>query len=87
MECLICRQNIKPGEQIFWGSQMECNGPGESDCSYSGASEGLVGAVHLSCLESPADAARTPNTAVSEPVEEELVSIVERSDALSLLGL
>ena len=82
MECLVCHQKIHPGEQIFWGNQMECCGCGESDCSYSEASDGLMGAVHLSCLERPTEIARTSNTAVPEPVEEE--SVVSRSDALSL---
>lgn len=85
MECLICRQKIKPGEQIFWGNQMEYCGPGEDDCSYSEASEGLIGAIHLLCLESPAQPAKTLNTVVPECVEEELV--VQRSDALSLFDL
>jgi len=79
MECLVCRQKIKPGEQVFWGSQMECDGHGENDCSYSEASEGLVGAVCLLCLQSPAEAMITPNTAVPEPVME---SVVTRSNAL-----
>ena len=82
MECLICCQKIKFGEQIFWGNQMECCGPGEDDCSYSEASEGLMGAIHLFCLESPAQPVKTLNTVVPELVQKELV--VQRSDALSL---
>ena len=81
MECLVCRQKIRPGDQVFWGNQMEYCGPGESDCSYSGDSEGLVGGIHLLCLESPAVAREMANTAVSETVEE----VVSRSDALGLL--
>lgn len=82
MKCLICSQEIRSGEQIFWGSQMACAGPGESDCSYVGASDELVGAIHLACLKSPAGTAKTLNTAVPEPDEEEFV--VQRSDALAL---
>lgn len=82
MECLVCHQKIHPGEQIFWGNQMECCGCGESDCSYTNASEGLMGAIHLICLENPTEAATTPNTTTLEPVEEE--SVVTRSDALFL---
>jgi hypothetical protein len=83
MYCIVCHQKIKSGEQIFWGSQMECCGNGEIDCSSSGASDGLMGAIHLFCLESLIEAAKQPNTAVCEPVVEE--SVVARSDALSLL--
>ncbi|KKN91255.1 hypothetical protein LCGC14_0221230 [marine sediment metagenome] len=88
MECLVCRQKIKLHEQIFWGNQMECCGPGDSDCSYSGDSGGLMGAIHLSCLESPTAATRTPNTTVSEPLEKKSKSesVVERSDALALFN-
>jgi len=93
MECLICHQIINPGEQVFWGSQMECNGFGHDACGYSVASDGLIGAIHLSCLESPTEAARTPNTATPEPVPEPIPepvkekSVVQRSDALALLDL
>ncbi len=86
MKCLICLQKIKFGEQIFWGNQVECRGSGEDDFSYSEASEGLVGGICLLCLKNPAAVARTPNMATPEPVEEELVSIVKRSDALSILN-
>jgi len=79
MECLVCRQKIKPGEQIFWGNQMIYCGPGEHDCSYSEAASGLVGAAHLGCLENRIAAARELNTVVSEPVVE---SVVTRSNAL-----
>ncbi len=85
MECLVCRQKIKFGGQIFWGNQMEYCGPEESDFSYSEASGGLMGAIHLSCLESPAAATRTSNTVVPECIEEE--SVVSRSDALGLFDL
>ncbi len=80
MECLVCRQKIKLHEQIFWGNQVECCGPGDSDCSYLSDSGGLMGAIHLSCLESPTAVTRTPNAEVPESE-----SVVERSDALSLL--
>lgn len=82
MECLVCHQKIKLGEQIFWGTQMEYCGPGNDDCIYSEASRGLMGGIHLSCLESPVAVARTPNTVVPERVEEE--SVVSRSDALAI---
>ena len=89
MECLVCHQKIEPGEVVFWGTEMVCGGHGESDCEYSEASSGVVGAVHLICLESPAAAAGTSGEKLSKPV---LVvnpiskenSMVERSDALSV---
>jgi hypothetical protein len=89
MECLVCLQKIECGEKIFLGSQGVCRG--ETDWEYgcsNGAGE-LVGVIHLSCLESPAQPAKTPNTVVPERVEEEseMVSVVERSDALSLFDL
>lgn len=83
MECIVCRQNIKSGEQIFWGSQMICCGHGEVDCSSFDAADGLMGGIHLICLERPAAAVVTPNTLAPEPGVEE--SIVKRSDALALL--
>lgn len=84
MYCIVCNKQIKTGEQIFWGTQMVCAGPGENDCDYSDDPGGMVGAVHVSCLESPTAVAIEPNMAVSEPVEEELM--VQRSDALSIFG-
>ncbi len=86
MECIVCNQKIKLGENVFYGTQMVYCGPGESDCEYSGAIEGLVGGVHVSCLESPLEIARTTNRVVVEPVEEKSESVVKRSDALSLLS-
>lgn len=80
MECLVCCKKIKLGEQIFWGNQVDYCGPGESDCSYSGASEGLVGGIHLLCLKSPAETTRTSNTVVPESI------VVSRSDALGIFG-
>lgn len=77
MECLICHQKIQSGEQIFCGNQVECCGPGENDFSYSEAFEGVVGAIHLSCLENPGEVVKTPDMAVPE-------SVVERSDALDI---
>lgn len=68
---------------MLFGSRMVCDGPGDVNFHYSSASDGFVGAIHLSCLESPATAARMLNTAVPEPLEEELA--VSRSDALALL--
>lgn len=81
MVCLICNLKIEIGEQAFFGNQVECCGPGEDDCSYSGGSEGLMGAVHLFCLDCPAQAPETPNVVVPEPMP-----VVERSDALSIFG-
>jgi hypothetical protein len=77
--CIVCNRKINFGEQVFFGNQVEYCGPGEDDCSYSGAMEGLMGAVHLSCLDRPAGVAETQNTAVPETE-----SVVERSDALSI---
>lgn len=91
MECLICHQRIQPGERIFAGTGGVCRvDPEWEDCcldfSCSGGSEELVGAIHLSCLESPTVVATTPDTVhPDEVVEEEFV--VQRSDALSLFDL
>lgn len=82
MKCLVCLENIKLGEQIFWGNQVECCGDGESDCIYSEASSGLVGCICLSCLKSPPAVPRTANTMIPEPVETE--AVVQRSDALAI---
>jgi len=80
MKCIICSKKINIGEQIFWGNQMTCCGPEESDLSYSEATKGLVGAIHLSCLKSPTAAITTSDI----NAEDEFV--VQRSDALSILG-
>lgn len=90
MECLICHQKIQNGERIFTGSVGICrtDSDWEDGCwdfCGSDGSEELVGAIHLSCLQSPAEVVRTPDTVVPELVEEE--AIVQRSDALGLLGL
>lgn len=82
MECIVCHQNIKSGEQIFWGSQMICCGHGEVDCSSFGDVDGLMGGIHLLCLKSPVALTTTPDMVVPESVVEELV--VQRSDALRL---
>lgn len=94
MECGVCHQEIKSGEYILLGTQVVFNGPGESDISFIKGLPSISVAVHTSCLESPAEAARTPNTATPEPVWDEPVvesteeeSIVCRSDALSILNL
>lgn len=84
MKCLVCSQIVEPGEQVFWGTQIVYRGPGESDFDYFEGSGGLVGAVHLFCLESPAAISRMPNTVVPVLVSVEPESVVERSDALSL---
>lgn len=86
MKCIVCHQRIDDGDNIFWGTQMVCSGPGENDCYYSRDSEGLVGATHLSCLGNPVEAAITPNMTVPELVEEESIA-VQRSDALSVFDL
>lgn len=85
MECLVCQQKIKPGEQVFWGSQMICDGPGYADFNYSLASNDSMVVVHVSCIESLVPVAKTSNTATPEPVEEE--SLVKRSAALALFDL
>lgn len=84
MECLVCHQKIKHGEQIFFGSQGVCRGETDWDCGCFEGVEELVGVVHLCCLASPAETAKRPNMVVPEPVEESAV-LVRRSDALSLL--
>lgn len=90
MECLICCQKIKHGERVFSGSIGVCriDSDWEEGCwdfCGSDGSEALVGTIHLSCLQSPTGAVRTTNTEVPEHIEEE--AIVQRSDALGLLGL
>lgn len=85
MECMICRQKIKCGEQIFFGSQGVCLGEFDWGYGCSDGTEELVGSVHISCLQSPAAAIVSTNTALPECVEEECV--VQRSDALALLDI
>lgn len=87
MKCLICDQKIHPGEQIFWGNQMICSGYGDYDCSYTMASPGLDGGIHLECMQSPAQSAKTPCVVVSELVVEKSEVAVKRSDALDMLDL
>ncbi len=87
MECLICNQKIHPGEQIFWGNQMMCSGHGDYDCSYTMASPGIDGGIHLECMQSSVAATTTSCRVVPEPVIEESEVAVERSDALAMLGL
>jgi len=73
---------------------MECCGPGEIDCSSSEASDGLMGAIHLSCLEVLSQPAETPGTdaqgGLGAPRANcmcEGEEVVQRSDAMSLLGI
>lgn len=80
MECILCRQKIKPGQHVFVGATVVFVGPENDDFDSIGVSDDLGGVVHLSCLKSPTEVVKTPNTVVPEPV-------VERSDALSLFGL
>jgi len=84
MHCLICRQKIKPGEQIFFGNQVQYID--EDGWSYSGDQETLIGALHLSCIESPPAAPKTLSTMVPGYGEEGSKTMVSRSDALSMLG-
>lgn len=84
MKCLVCSQIVEPGEQVFWGTQIVYKGPGESDFDYFEGSGGLVGAVHLFCLESSVEVSRMPNTVVPLLVLAESESVVERSNALEL---
>lgn len=83
MECLLCHQKIKTGQHIFVGATAIFVGPGEDDLDSVGIDSDLGGVIHRSCLESPVEATRTPDTATPEPIVEE--SVVTRSDALSLL--
>lgn len=80
MKCLVCKSEINVGEQVFYGTQMVRCGPGEDDYSYSEASSGFTGGVHLICLEKPVGAARGPSMATPEPV-------VSRSGALDMFKL
>lgn len=81
MKCLVCKSEIDVGEQVFYGTQMVRCGPGKDDYSYSEASGGFVGGIHLSCLERPVGVVRMPDMVVPESVESLVVS---RSDALGI---
>lgn len=83
MECLVCHQKIKTGQHIFVGATAVFVGPGEDDFDSVGVDNDLGGVIHRSCLESPAEAVRTPSTVVPELVIEEF-SVVQRSNALDL---
>ena len=94
MECGVCHQEIKSGEYILWGTPVMFNGPEDGAVSFIESLQLTDIGIHTSCLESPVEAARTPNTATPEPVWDEPVvesteeeSIVCRSDALSILNL
>lgn len=81
MECLICKNKIHPGEQIFWGNQMLCSGHGDYDCSYTASPPGIDGGIHLECMQKPAQPAKMPDMATQESMVGECVV---RSDALGL---
>ena len=80
MKCLICKVEIKSGELVFFGSRMVCNGVGSCDFHYQMASNDLSCVVHLSCLGSSVEVAKTSAMAICGE------EAVQRSDALSILG-
>ena len=85
MTCLVCALKIEPGERILSGCVSVYRGPTDSDLEWDMPTDHLDGSLHLDCLKSLSEAARTSNTMTHDLAEEEVV--VERSDALSLLGL
>jgi len=80
MKCFICRQEIKSGDKILSGCACVYRGPTDSDLEWICPTDHLDGSIHLSCLESPSEASSASPRVVVE-------NLVERSDALSLLGL
>jgi len=80
MNCLICHQKIMCDELIFWGNQMTYCGPGDDDCNYSADLEGLMGGMHLACLENLIEF----NMTIPKSIMDENELVVERSDALDL---
>lgn len=78
MKCLVCNNEIKVGEQIFAGSQVECCGNGEMDYAWSDSCNCLTGAIHLLCIQSLTELATIRNRPDTE--------CVVRSDAMSLFA-
>ena len=78
MKCLNCDVEIRRNDAILLVAEATYNGPRNDDITYQLGLNRIDGVIHLECLQSSGDAARTSNTDVVE------VS-VERSDALSLL--
>lgn len=85
MKCLVCLQEIQPGDSVLYGAAAIYSGPGEYDFDHIEAQSDLEGVVHLFCLDRPGEIAETPNTGAHEPVQEES-GVVTRSDALSLFN-
>ena len=85
MECFICHQVFKPGEHVFFGSQMVCGGLGYMDFDCLPISDDSMCAMHLACLENPTEIVVEPNSAIYKPIKEELA--VQRSDALAIFDL
>lgn len=79
MVCLICGLEIRQNDCILLVTEAVYDGPCDDDVTYQFGLDRVDGTIHLECLKSPADVARTPNTGVVE-------TVVERSDALSLFG-
>lgn len=77
MKCLICGVEIRRNDSILLVAEAVYNGPCEDDVIYQLGLKRVDGTIHLECLKSPVDAARTLNTGV-------VVAVVERSDALAL---
>lgn len=79
MECLVCNQNVEPGELVLVVASATYDGPFDSDFTYRMASDDLGGVMHQKCLRNSAAVVKID----SGPVREELVV---RSDALGLLS-
>lgn len=82
MVCLICGLEIRQNDCILLVTEAVYDGPCDDDVTYQFGPHRVDGTIHLECLKSPADAARTPNLGVPGLVDKELV--VRRSNALSL---
>ena len=79
MGCLICGLEIRQNDTVLLVTEVVYDGPCMDDITHLIGEDRMDGIVHLKCLQSSGDAARTPNTGVVEVV-------VGRSDALSLFG-
>jgi len=77
MECLVCGLEIRQNDSVLLITEAVYNGPCADDIIHQIGANRVDGVIHLECLQSSGDAARTSNTGVVE-------AVVERSDALSL---
>lgn len=84
MKCLICGIEIRRNDIILLVTEALYNGPCEDDVIHQIGENRIDGIIHLKCLKSPTDVVRTSNMSVPRLVD--TGSVVQRSDALSLLG-